>query len=168
MLVAGKFGLRNFPVQQWITLAPQGHIGFVEQVMPNEVGRVPARRALLDQIVSAAKPEVFEARLTVQRLPGQRNAGGGLLNRAAQLMEQRQLIGLAASQHQIARLRFRFEGRARPEQALDARDNNVNGGRQLGRLGSRHQALTGAHKELVMKQLAQICERVTDRRWRTS
>ena len=70
------------------------------------------------------------------------------------------LAATAKSRDRIGRVE-RLVG---PEQALHAGKDDVDGGRELHRLGGRHQLLAGAHEQLVGEDFAEFGQRMADRR----
>ena len=82
----------------------------------------------------------------------------------AQRLQQHELAGLTRGDGEVARGLRGVERLIRPEQALHAGQDDVDGGRELHRLGGRHQLLAGAHEQLVGEDFAELGQRVADGR----
>ncbi len=87
-----------------------------------------------------------------------------LLEPPAQRLHQHQLPRFARGDREVARGLGRIERLARPQQTFHAGENDVDGGRKLERLRRRHEPLARAHEQLVGEDLAELRQRMADRR----
>ena len=79
-------------------------------------------------------------------------------------LHQDEIADLARGHGEIALRVARVEGLCRPEQALHAGEDHMDGGGELERLGRRHEPLAGAHEQLVGEDFPKLGKGMADGR----
>ena len=127
-----------------------------------DVGRRQRHRFDVDGEMAAPLTQRLDGLLALTRHPADAHRGSKRLQPPPERLHQDQIADLARGHGEVALRVARVEGLCRPEQALHAGEDHMDGGGKLLRLCGRHEALAGAHEQLVGEDFSKLSKGMAD------